>query len=118
MIITVRREPDRSVVVGLERPHDPTPPRIQVDSDIADGESSFALFDCGAAVQQVDGDYLISTDWLRRQAVAGIAHDPSGEFERRLHGETDGFHYVESMDALRVAVGPASDEEIEPTATV
>ncbi len=120
MIITVRREPDRSVSVRLEDCDDPTPPHIHVGADVSAGESIFALFDSGAAVQQVGADYLISNDWLRRGAARDGAVDRPADwavqFEVRLQGGTDGFRYVESMDALRVTVVHATSEPIAPTA--
>jgi hypothetical protein len=120
LIISVRRESDRSVSVRLESADDPSPPHIHVDADVSAGESIFALFDSGAAVQQVGADYLISNDWLRRGAaddsVAPRSADWATQFETRLQGGADGFRYVESMDALRVAVVHATGDQIEPTA--
>ena len=120
LIIVVRREPDRSVSVRLERSDDLRPPHITVDADVSAGESIFALFDSGAAVQQVGADYLISNDWLRRGAaddsVAPRPADWATQFEARLHGGADGFRYIESMDALRVAVTHATGDQVEPTA--
>jgi hypothetical protein len=119
LIITVRRAPDRSVSVRLEHSDDPSPPHIHVDADVSAGESIFALFDSGAAVQQVGADFLISNDWLRRGAAhAGSAQrsaDWAAQFEARLQSGGDGFHYVESMDALQVAVVHATGDPIEPT---
>jgi hypothetical protein len=42
--------------------------------------------------------------------------DWATQFEARLQGGADGFRYVESMDALRVAVVHATGDQIEPTA--
>ena len=77
--------------------------------DISSGEGSRALFESGAAVQQVGVDFLISTDWLRRHAVAASTIRRTGtrvspSFTRRV--AADEGRYMEPFEAIRVARGP------------
>src|SRR5260370_15856365 len=72
VFISVDRGPDQSLQVRFGAPADTGRLHIRVAEGVSAGEGTRALFESGAAVQQLGADYLISADWLRRQAMAGV----------------------------------------------
>lgn len=106
MFISVDRGPDQSLRVRLGAPADTGRLRIHVAEDVSAGEGTRALFESGAAVQQVGADYLISADWLRRQAVAEV-DDLAGwdaQFAKFLAAAAGERLYLGSADAIRTHV--------------
>jgi len=106
VFISVDRGPDQSLRVRLGAPADTGRLRIHVAEDVSAGEGTRALFESGAAVQQVGADYLISADWLRRQAVAEV-DDLAGwdaQFAKFLAAAAGERLYLGSADAIRTHV--------------
>src|ERR1700724_2577123 len=95
VVISVDRGPDHSLQVRFGAPAAPGRLHIRVAEGVSAGEGTRALFESGAAVQQLGADYLISADWLRRQAMAGVEDLAAAAGQRR---------YVESADAVRTQV--------------
>lgn len=106
MFLTVARGPSQSVFVRLDDQDDFARFEIRVAPDVAPGESAFALFECGAVVQQSGADFLISRQWLRRHALlaTGDGDEWDRRFEDELAGSTDRADYVPEMDAVRAVV--------------
>lgn len=106
MFISVDRGPDESPRAGLDDPEDVGHLHIHIAGDVSPGECTRVLFESGAAVQQANADYLISADWLRRQAAAKVrdllAWDRQfAEFVASAAGATS---YIKSVDAVRANV--------------
>ncbi len=106
MLISVDRAQDQSLHVRFGAPADTGRLYIRVADDVSAGEGTRALFESGAAVQQVGADYLISTDWLRRQAMAEVEDLAAWEaqFAEFLAAAASERLYVESADAVRTHV--------------
>ena len=106
MFLTVARGPSRSVFVRLDDAGDLERLEIHVAPDISPGESSFALFECGAAVQQFGADFLVSRQWLRRHALltSGDADAWDERFEALVDPTENRMEYVPAVDAVRVVV--------------
>jgi hypothetical protein len=106
VFISVDRGPDQSLQVRFGAPADTGRLHIRVAEGVSAGEGTRALFESGAAVQQLGADYLISADWLRRQAMAGV-EDLAGweaRFAEFLAAAAGQRRYVESADAVRTQV--------------
>jgi hypothetical protein len=116
VFISVDRGPDQSLRVRLAAPADTGRLDIRVAPGVSAGEGTRALFESGAAVQQVGADYLISADWLRRQAAAQV-DDPAGwdaRFGGFLAAAAGRRRYLESADAVRAGVTQPSPAPPEP----
>jgi hypothetical protein len=106
VFISVDRGPDQSLQVRFGAPADTGRLHIRVAEGVSAGEGTRALFESGAAVQQLGADYLISADWLRRQAMAGVEDLAVWEarFAEFLAAAAGQRRYVESADAVRTHV--------------
>jgi hypothetical protein len=116
VFIAVVRGPGQSVEVRFNDRDAIAHLRIEVDADVSEGEESRALFEAGAAVQRSGSDYLISVDWLLRQAPRSAPR--LAEWESLLHDlVTDAGRplYVKSVDAIRAdvvrAVSASGDDD-------
>jgi hypothetical protein len=113
VFISVDRGPDQSLRVRFGAPGDTGRLHIRVAADVSAGEGALALFESGAAVQQVGADYLISADWLRRQAMTEVDDLVSWEarFAEFLAAAAGQRRYLEAADAIRThVVQRAADE--------
>lgn len=106
MFITVDRGPDHLPRVRLGAPADTDRLHIRVAWGVSAGEEARALFESGAAVQQVGADYLVSADWLRRHARAEVEDLAvwEAQFAEFLAVAADLRLYIESVDAIRTRV--------------
>ena len=106
MFISVDRGPDQSLRVRFGAPGDTGRLHIRVAENVSAGEGTRALFESGAAVQQVGADYLISADGLRRQAMTEVDDLASWEtqFAEFLAAAAGQRRYLEAADAVRTHV--------------
>jgi hypothetical protein len=111
VLITVDRGLAEVLRIGFHEPHDFTRLRIQMGDGVTPGDVSRALFESGAAVQQSGVEFLISTDWLRRHAIADVGDVAAWErhFARLLAASADEGRYVEPFEAIRVPVDRPSE---------
>jgi hypothetical protein len=113
VFISVDRGPDQSLRVRFGAPGDTGRLHIRVAGDVSAGEGTLALFESGAAVQQVGADYLISADWLRRQAMTEVDDLASWEarFAEFLAAAAGQRRYLEAADAIRTHVVQRAGDE-------
>lgn len=119
MLIVVARRAADWLRVDIDEVDDLGTIQIRIGPDVSAGDSSRALFESGAALQQAGAEFLVSTDWLRRQA-AGMTSDQN-EWETRfgelLAAAGQVGAYAEAFDAIRVPVVSSSADGARPLAT-
>jgi hypothetical protein len=106
LVILVERGAPGWLRVNIGEADDLDTIQIRIGPDVSAGDSSRALFESGAALQQTGGEFLVSTDWLRRHAADATSDLIQWEarFGELLTTATEVGTYAEAFDAIRVPV--------------
>ena len=109
MYVAVERIGDGSVQVRLAEPEHLTRLHVHLEAGVDAALLNLALFESGAAVQARNGEYLISVEWLFRNA--GSATDDESYWNDMLDAAIGPDGYVPVLDAISARVyGPRTAE--------